>query len=365
MTTPSAKGFGLGEFHQASLAAKSLMAQFEYLCIKYKSTCLKKIGVSYTKLLLVPFAILKFGWTDELSIDCRMKGIWSKVGAAGGAGCAPEEYSIRGYLRTVALLKVRMALMDEKRRATVFIAPAISNKFELHQQATAQSAAKDTYISVLKYMYAGNVGAAVAEAFDKGVTADWKEATIKQVHGIDLRQLQYFSRLATSRDDPSKFFRTYPADMKLLNCRGIPRSGSNIFVTGLDAMDAFLMRMMVLFAVQVRVSRGNNVFDAVYVPMVAGYRFTEISSEEGYKTYSNPARDPVMFVLSGGICLHRVTTGFRLKPSSDETYNFPLMAAYTNPYELVAIPTECAIPEFDSAFDYELAAQRASVSNVT
>ena len=88
MTTPSAKGFGLGEFHQASLAAKSLMAQFEYLCIKYKSTCLKKIGVSYTKLLLVPFAILKFGWTDELSIDCRMKGIWSKVGAAGGAGCS-------------------------------------------------------------------------------------------------------------------------------------------------------------------------------------------------------------------------------------------------------------------------------------
>ena len=91
LTSPSKAGFGLDTYQQANAAAHSLLAQFEFLCAKYNSKSLKNVGVSYTKLLVVPAAILKFGWTDELSIDCCMKGIWGKVGALGGAGCEPGD----------------------------------------------------------------------------------------------------------------------------------------------------------------------------------------------------------------------------------------------------------------------------------
>ena len=57
---------------------------------------------------------------------------------------------------------------------------------------------------------------------------------------------------------------------------------------------------------------------ATFVPMVAGYKFKETGNHVGYKTYLNPATEPVLFALSESVCLHRVTTGFQLQEASDE-----------------------------------------------
>jgi hypothetical protein len=77
------------------------MAQFESLAAKYAPRFLKKLSVSYMKLLLIPAVILKHGWVDELSIDALMKSIWGKVGQAGGSGGNPEEWAIKGLLRSI------------------------------------------------------------------------------------------------------------------------------------------------------------------------------------------------------------------------------------------------------------------------
>lgn len=103
-------------FVKASMVSRSLCAQYEFLCTKHAPRFLKKLSVSYIKLLLIPATILKHGWTDELSIDSRMKAIWGAVGVTGGAGGNPEEWAIIGYLRSLALLEARYDLDEENRR---------------------------------------------------------------------------------------------------------------------------------------------------------------------------------------------------------------------------------------------------------
>jgi hypothetical protein len=108
LTAPSNEGFGLDTFQKATIAARSLCAQFEDWCAKYAKRFLKKLSVSYIKLLTVPAAIWKHGWTDELAIDSRMKLIWGAVGVTGGAGGNPEEWALTGFHRPLSLLAVRL-----------------------------------------------------------------------------------------------------------------------------------------------------------------------------------------------------------------------------------------------------------------
>ena len=116
-----------------------------------------------------------------------------------------------------------------------------------------------------------------------------------------------------------------------------------------------------LFCVQIRERCGANVKRCTFVPMMAGYRYKESCSHEGFQAYCNPATEPILFTLTSDITLHRVTTGFRLQKESDDA-DYELLASYVNPAELVAFATEQPIPELN-CFDYALATKRAQVND--
>ena len=101
-----------------------------------------------------------------------------------------------------------------------------------------------------------------------------------------------------------------------------------------------------LFCVQIREQSGANVKRCTFVPMMAGYRYKESCSHEGFQAYCNPATEPILFTLTSDITLHRVTTGFRLQKESDDA-DYELLASYVNPAELVAFATEQPIPELN------------------
>jgi hypothetical protein len=114
-----------------------------------------------------------------------------------------------------------------------------------------------------------------------------------------------------------------------------------------------------LFCVQIRRQTEAGIEVATFVPLVAGYKFKETGSHVGYKTYLNPATEPVLFILSENVCLHRVTTGFELQEESDEA-QVELLASHINPTELVVIATDDSIPSLNS-FNYPQAERNAQV----
>jgi hypothetical protein len=198
------------------------------------------MSVSYIKLLAVPSLIWKFGWTDELSIDSRMKGIWGLVGSTGGAGCNPEEWAIKGYLRSFALVKVRMALADERTRRTVFLQPAIARKWRLvhhlHQRTI-------DYINALQFLCAGNIGVAIQQAF-RDLDYPCKEV-IEKARSVCLHNLHYFDAVYNAFEDRKKYFRTYAADFSRSNHVGVPRIGSRVFVTGAPKLPPMMITIVV------------------------------------------------------------------------------------------------------------------------
>ncbi len=113
------------------------------------------------------------------------------------------------------------------------------------------------------------------------------------------------------------------------------------------------------FCVQVRAPRLDGGFDVTYVPMMAGMKFKEIGKHSGYACFVYPASEPVLFALTGEVCLHGVTTGFRLREKSEEA-NFSFLATHINPHEMVVIPTDGPIPQLNS-FDYSQAAKASQV----
>jgi hypothetical protein len=229
------------------MVARSLCAQYEFLCTKHAPRFLKKLSVSYIKLLLIPATILKHGWTDELSIDSRMKAIWGAVGVTGGAGGNPEEWAIIGYLRSLALLEARYALDEENRRRGLFFQFQLCPRFQFHHpisNADSGRRRKNTYISFLKYMYAGNVGAVLADAFHK-CAPNWDEQVVAEVRSLSLWSLRFFERLCLTGEDPSKCFNTFLYDVKKPQRFGaIPRVGSNAIVEGLN-VHPLMIRIMV------------------------------------------------------------------------------------------------------------------------
>ena len=195
------------------------------------------MSVSYIKLLTIPMAIiLKFGWTDELSIDTRMKGIWGLVGVSGGSGCNPEEYAVKGFLRSLALLEFRMQLAEERSLKTRHICPK-NTKFKLFLPGDSGK-----YITDLQLMFAGNIGAALARAFS---TVCHDESLIGEVRSVSLHRLHFFDALGVAGEDSSKFFRTLEADWRHINHLGVPRNGCRIYVTGATGLPSMLVTMTV------------------------------------------------------------------------------------------------------------------------
>jgi hypothetical protein len=232
LTAPSDEGFGLDTFQKATTAVKSLCAQFEHLCAKYAKRFLKKLSVSYIKLLTVPAAILKHGWTDELAIDSRMKGIWGSVGVTGGCGGNAEEWALKGFNRSLSLLEVRLGLKDEKRNKTNFIQFELCPKFQFHHHIP--EAQKNTYISFLQFMYAGDVGVVIADAFRR-CAPNWDEEVVAEVRSLSLSQMHFFEKLCITGEDPAKCFNTFLHDTDKPQKHGaIPRVGANAIVTGVD-----------------------------------------------------------------------------------------------------------------------------------
>ena len=208
--------------------------------MKYAPKFMTSMSVSYIKLLAVPSLIWRFGWTDELSIDSRMKGIWGLVGCTGGAGCNPEEWALKGFLRSLALLKVRMLLADEKLRKNVFLQPVIARKWRLVHHKHQRT---NHYINALQLMFAGNIGVAVQQAF-RDFNYPCKKV-IEKVRSVSLHKLHYFDAVYNVAEDPNKFFRTYVADYGRSSHLGVPRIGSRFFVTGAPR----LLPMMIIMEV--------------------------------------------------------------------------------------------------------------------
>jgi hypothetical protein len=243
LIAPTVNGFGLDTLKQANMAARSLTAQFEMLCFNYVPRFFKNLGVSYIKLLLVPDFIWRFGWTDELSIDTRMKAFWGKVGVAGGAGGNAEEWAITGFLRSLALLEVRLRIRLNK-SSSLHIA-SLCGGFQFHSPIS--SSEKSTYLGILKAMFAGNIGVYLAQAFSR---TRFDHSVRSQVRSLSLDKLQFFNTLRLTGQDPKKCYHPYHYDAAASNfsARGnltrLPRVGSVAFVTGIDDAPR-LIRIMV------------------------------------------------------------------------------------------------------------------------
>ena len=105
LTTLTDRGFGLNTLQQATIVAQSMLAQYEDLAMKYAPAFIKRCSVSFAKQLLTPAQIFKFGTTDELSIDSKMKTVLSAIDKTGGSGGNPEQRAITGnHLRTHSLI---------------------------------------------------------------------------------------------------------------------------------------------------------------------------------------------------------------------------------------------------------------------
>ena len=360
LTAPSEAGFGEDTFCKATNAAQSLLAQYEDLCGKYYPTGLKSLSISYIKILSVAESIRKHGWTDELATDSRMKPFWGAVGVTGGVGAQEtEEWAMTGFLRSLSLLKVRLTMEDEKKKKTkAFIQPTMCKEFQFHSEVSSHG--QTECISILKYMYAGNIGVAIEQAFRKSAPS-WDSVVAGEVRSISLQQLQFFDRLRITGQDPEKFFGTYATDTRKITKRGVTKMSSNVFVTGVaGTASSFLMRIMALFCIPILIPTTDG-YECVNIPMVAGYRYNEVGSScVGYKEYVNPASQPMLFGLTSSVRLHRVTTGFKLHQSADEGHDHSFLNNYIDPEVLVALPTSRPIPDLFS-FDCLHAAKEAKV----
>jgi len=172
-----------------------------------------------------------------------MKSLWGAVGAAGGSGANPEKWAVRGFLRSLSLLKHRMAISEKSRLYDIFLQPKICPQFQFPFPRNTLTLTK-TYIALLKYMFAGNIGVALQQAF-RARECSKNEKVINQVRSMPLQQLHFFDVLRIDGEDPSKKFRTHVADTRFINHRGVPRVGSNIFVKGISGMPSLIIKMMV------------------------------------------------------------------------------------------------------------------------
>jgi len=245
LTAPSDEGFGLDTYNKATIAAKSLCAQYEYLCATYLPRFLKKLSVSYIKLLTVPVAIWKHGWTDELAIDSRMKTIWGSVGVTGECKGTTEEWALKAFLRSLSLLEARLEMKDEHSTKSTFVQFKRCPNFQFHSQVfESQTLKKATYVSFLKYMYAGDVGKEISDAFQR-CASNWDDEVVAEVRSMSLWHLHFFEKLCITGEDSTKCFNTFQCD--ILKCRRygcIPRAGANMIVRGVHD-GPIMIRIMV------------------------------------------------------------------------------------------------------------------------
>jgi len=93
-----------------------------------------------------------------------MKTFWGKISKSGGAGSNPECEAIKGYVRMLTLLPTKLALRDEKRSKVIFLHFSLAPQIEFHRPITMMSNDHIKYTSILKYMFAGNIGSELERA---------------------------------------------------------------------------------------------------------------------------------------------------------------------------------------------------------
>lgn len=212
--------------------------------MRYNKRFLKKCSVSYIKMLLTPSAIVKFGYVWEVSIDAKMKAIWGVVSKKGGAGTNPEDWAVTGYLRSMALLPLKYAMRKAELRKKIFIKFTLSDQIQFHDLST--SAASAAYKSVVKCMFGGNIGTALANA----ITAAGYNFQGVDFQALPLHSFQYFEKLKLSSAADSKYFNTYRFDWRVCGrsrrnttCR--PRVGSNCHIRHRQDPEYRLIRITV------------------------------------------------------------------------------------------------------------------------
>lgn len=229
---------------QATVAAQSLCAQYETLTLKYNRRFIRKCSISYIKMLLTPSAIMKFGYVWEVSIDAKMKAIWGVVSKKGGAGTNAEDWAVTGYLRSIALLPLKYAMRKAELSKKIFIKFALSNQIQFHDLSC--SGASAAYKTVMKCMFGGNIGTALADAVR---TAGYNFQGV-DFQALPLHSFQYFEKLKLTSAADSKFFNTNRFDWRVcgrsrrnIACR--PRVGSNCLFRHRQDLDDRLIRITV------------------------------------------------------------------------------------------------------------------------
>jgi hypothetical protein len=93
-----------------------------------------------------------------------MKNVWSVIGKAGGSGGNPEEWAIKGVLRSVVLRPIINDLKNEIREKQIRTRCEAADRFELWDPVEDSSECGE-YSAILKYMYGGEVGTELQKSF--------------------------------------------------------------------------------------------------------------------------------------------------------------------------------------------------------
>jgi hypothetical protein len=318
------------------MVAKSLMAQYE---ANADQKFLKRCSISYMKLILIPVAIWKFGYHDGLSIDCKMKSVWSVIGKSGGSGGNAEETAITGVLRQLALLPVMNELREGKRiNSTRVICAQATKKFQFVPPQTLNFCSR--YQGFLKGMYAGNIGKEIDSAF-----AAFKLGM--KINCVCLSDLMFYDKMLVEGQSEERYFGTFHYDDSntgrcLRSGVVVPRVSSTSFVSGIAGIAGTIaIRIQAFFTVEVEVhDRVKSVNTLNQFPMVAAHIYEECGlTSYGAQKYVNPPKRPTIFALTDDVCFTQVSLEYYLSPTKESgRYPTKIEGGFINPFEIIIKP---------------------------
>jgi hypothetical protein len=311
------------------------MAQFESLSLKKSTKIFSETTViSYMKLMLLPARIWFYGYHDGLSIDCKMKSVYSVIGKLGGSGTNAEEAAIKGILRSIALWPVVRKLRQRESQRSRVMHFKMSPNF-LYSMPVFACSDKILYKEILKYMFAGDIDCDLDGAFRQFGTG-------VSVAGIDLDKLQFFCKLMKADSSPHKYLGTHTYDWSnakrcLHNNVSQPRSSSTAIVTFADGAKLAIRIQVfyklalqlinhaffaqVLFTVELRhfqtASARQQHFYGYHFPMVAAYTYEEAGETiYGQRLYKNPPRRPIIFALTPDVQISQASLHLQVEPTA-------------------------------------------------
>ena len=190
---------------------------------------------------------MRFGYPDGLAIDCKLKDVFKRVSKAGGSGGNAEEWAMRGIVRSLALWPITNEIRNAKAAKTVVLNCVSASKYQFHTPLQAGWKRQQKYKSVMSYMFGGDFGSELNDAF-----AAFKTGVA--VNDVDLDQLQFFSKMTINANDPRKYFGTYSYDWAqapkcLRNNVSRPRLSSTAVIDGLPGRGIIVVRIQASNAV--------------------------------------------------------------------------------------------------------------------